>query len=51
MEIMSVNQLTNQRLGFGGTSLERDGMLITSEGHLGEFTVPAWKQHSEWLQS
>ena len=39
VEIMAGNLSTNQRPAFGGKSLECDGMLIMSEGHLGEFTV------------
>ena len=35
-EIMFGNLSTNQRLAFGGKSLEHDGTLIRSEGHLDE---------------
>ena len=31
-------------------SLKRNVMLIMSDGHLGEFTVPIWKQYDEWLR-
>ncbi len=39
LETTSGNQSTNQRPVFDGKSLERDSMVITSEGQLGEFTV------------
>ena len=35
-------ELTNQRPAFGRKSLDHDGMLIRSEGHLSEFTVAIW---------
>ena len=44
---MAGNLLTNQRPAFDGKSLERDGTLIMSEGHLDEFTVSIWKQCNE----
>ena len=44
---MVENKSTNQRLTFGGKSLEYDGPLIGSEGHLGEFTVAIWNQYGE----
>ena len=50
-EIAYRNRSTDQRSAFGGKSLECDGMLIRSEDHLGEFTVPIWKRYNEWLQS
>ena len=40
---------TDGRPAFDEKSLERDGTLIRSEGHLGEFTVPIWKQYDQWL--
>ena len=49
-ELMVKNLSTNnQRFAFGRKSLEHDGMLIMSEGGLGEFTDPIWKQCNEWL--
>ena len=46
---MAGNLSTNQRPAFGRKSLECDGTLITSEGPLGELTVPIWKQSHEQL--
>ena len=46
---MAGNLVTNQRSAFGGKSLEPDGTLIRSEGHLGESTVPTRKEYHKWL--
>ena len=47
---MAGNLSTNQRPAFSRKSLEHDGMLIMSEGHLDELTVPIWKQCDEQLE-
>ncbi len=44
VETVVGNLSTNQRPAFEGKSQERDSLLIRSEGHLYEFTVPIWKQ-------
>ena len=49
VEIMSMNQSTNQRPAFGKNSLECDSTLMKSEGLLGEFTFVIWKQYDVWL--
>ena len=48
-EIMAGNLSTNQRPAFGRKSLECDGTLIRSEGHLGELTVPTRKEYHKRL--
>ena len=48
VEIMSMRQLSNQMPAFG--EKKHDGMLIRSEGHFGELTIPKWKQYDKWLQ-
>ena len=39
----------DQRPAFGEKSLERDGTLPKSEGHIGQFTVSIRMQCDEWL--
>ncbi len=48
VEIMARNHLP--RLAFVGISVQHNGMLIRSDGHYGEFTIPIWKQCNDFLQ-
>ena len=44
VEMMSVKQLTNQKLAFGRKSLEHGGTQMWCEGKPAKFTIPIWTQ-------